>query len=77
MDKADAPRGIPAPPIEELLDAALVRALMSTGEPRRQVKQASTLWQRDSSLQVRAEQVAHLESVIHEVRDASQRGKPP
>ena len=75
MDKADAPRGIPAPPIEELLDAALVqRTDEHEAELRRQVKHSfHTVAQQTAHLQVRAEQVAHLESVIHEVRDASQR----
>ena len=75
IDKADAPRGIPAPPLEELLDAALVqRTEEHQAEVRRQVKHsAHTIAQQTAHLRARAEEVAHLESVIHEVRDASQR----
>ena len=75
VDKADAPRGIPAPPLEELLDAALVqRTEEHQAEVRRQVKHsAHTISQQTAHLRARAEEVAHLESVIHEVRDASQR----
>mgnify|MGYP007000170523 len=70
-----APRGVPAPPIEELLDAALVqRTDEHQTELRRQVKRSfHTLAQQKAHLQVRAEEAAHLESVIHEQRDASQR----
>ena len=75
MDKADAPGGIPAPPIEKLLDAALVqRTDEHQAELRRQVKHTlHTVAQQSAHLEVRAEEVAHLESVIHEFKDASQR----
>ncbi len=75
MDKADAPRGIPAPPIDELLDAALgQRTEEHQAELRRQVKHnIHTVAQQTAHLDARAEEVAHLESVIHEFKDASQR----
>ena len=75
MDKADAPRGIPAPPIDELLDAALgQRTEEHQAELRRQVKHsAHTVAQQTDHLRAKGEEVAHLESVINEVREASQR----
>ena len=75
MDKADAPRDKSAPPIEELLDVALgQRTEEHQAELRRQVKHAvHTVAQQAAHLEVRAEEVARLESVIHEFKDASQR----
>ena len=75
MDRVDAPADIPAPPIDELLDAALwQRTEEHQAELRRQVKHSAlTLAQQEAHLQARAEEVAHLESVIHEFSDASRR----
>ena len=75
MDKADAPRGIPAPPIDELLDAALgQRTEEHQAELRRQVRHsAHIVAQQTAHLRAKDEEVAHLESVIHEVREASER----
>ena len=75
MDRVDAPADIPAPPIDELLDAALwQRTEEHQAELRRQVKHSAlTLAQQVAHLQATAEEVAHLESVIHEFSDASRR----
>ena len=55
MDKADAPRGIPAPPLEELLDVALgQRTEEHQAELRRQVKHsAHTMAQQTADLRAR------------------------
>ena len=75
MDRVDAPADIPAPPIDELLDAALwQRTEEHQAELRRQVQHgAHTLAQQEAHLHARAEEVAHLESVISEVSEASRR----